>query len=97
MFRQVKWSARSVYEWSDMLDYWTNRNKSNAYSLKLDRLLKESLDKIARASETGKPTDFPSVRTKIVRDYLVYYRIHPEYIDILGIWDSRRDPKKFRL
>ena len=97
MFKAIKWSARAVYEWADILDYWTNRNKSNTYSLKLDRIFKEKLDLISKSPETGKLTDFPLVRIKIVRDYLVSYRITPEYIEILTIWDSRRNPAKFKL
>ncbi len=97
MLREVKWSTRAVYEWVDILEYWINRNKSNSYSLKLDRLFKEKFDLIAKSPETGKLTDFPLVRIKIVRDYLISYRISSEYIEILAIWDSRRNPKKFKL
>ena len=96
MFREINWSARAVYEWADILDYWTNRNKSTTYSLKLDRIFKEKFDLIAKSPETGKPTDFPLVRIKIVRDYKVAYRIHSESIEILAIWDSRRNPKNFK-
>jgi hypothetical protein len=35
--------------------------------------------------------------TDPVRNYLIYYQISDSYIDILAIWDSRRDPKKFKL
>ena len=97
MFREIKWSARAVYEWADILDYWKNRNKSNAYSLKLDIIFKEKFDLIAKSPDTGKSTDVPLVRIKIIRDYLVSYRISSEYIEILAIWNSRRDPKKFKL
>ena len=97
MLKEVIWSAKALQEWIEILEYWTNRNKSNAYSLKLDHLFKESLVIILKSPEIGKPTDFPSVRIKIIRDYLIYYRIKPNCIEILTIWDSRRNPKKFSL
>ena len=97
MFREIKWSSRAVYEWADILDYWTNRNKSYSYSIKLNRLFREKFALVAKSPGIGKLTDFPLVRIKIIRDYLVYYRVTPEYIEILTIWDSRRNPKKFKL
>jgi len=97
MFREVRWSSRATQEWVEILNYWTKRNKSNTYSLKLNRLVEESMDVVVKAPEIGKPVDEPLVRIKIVRDYLIYYRVSPDYIDILTIWDSRRNPKKFKL
>lgn len=77
--------------------YWIKRNKSNEYSLKLDLLFIEKFDIIINAPDTGRKTDFSMVRIKIIRHNKVYYRIYPEKIEILAIWDSRRNPKKFKL
>jgi len=97
MLRKIVWSPRAVLEWAEILDYWTKRNKSNTYSLKLDNLLIEKLDGLCRAPETAILAEAPFTRTKIVRDYLVYYRITPNHIEVLTIWDSRRNPKEFKL
>lgn len=97
MSRKIDWSPRAVQEWVEILDYWINRNKSNSYSLKLDELFFIKFQIIANSPDTGIPTDFPDVRIKILRDYKIYYRIFPEVIEIIAIWDTRRHPKKFRL
>jgi plasmid stabilization system protein ParE len=97
MFREIIWSTRALTEWVAILNYWTNRNKSYTYSIALDRLLKEKFDLIGKSPDIGKVTDFPTVRIKVIRYYLVYYRIQSDHIEILAIWDSRRDPKKFKL
>jgi toxin YoeB len=97
MLREIIWSTRAIQEWVEILEYWTGRNKSNSYSLKLDHLFKESFDIILKSPEIGKPTDFPLVIIKIIRDYLIYYRVKQSRIEILTIWDSRRNPKKFNL
>lgn len=81
----------------EILEYWIDRNKSASYSIKLDHLLEASLVIISQFPEIGKPTDVPFVRIKILRDYLIYYRIESEHIDILTVWDSRRNPQKFKL
>ncbi|MDB5158238.1 MAG: type toxin-antitoxin system RelE/ParE family toxin [Mucilaginibacter sp.] len=97
MSREITWSTRALKEWVDILNYWTKRNKSYAYSIKLDRLVKEKFDLISKSPEIGKATDFPVVRIKFIQDYQVYYRIQSDHIEILAIWDTRRDPKKFKL
>lgn len=97
MFREIRWSARALKEWVEILEYWTKRNKSNTYSLKLDHLFKSTFVIISQSPEIGRPTDLPLIRIKVIRDYLIYYRIGPEHIDILAVWDSRRNPQKFKL
>jgi plasmid stabilization system protein ParE len=97
MVRQIRWSLRAEQDRREIEDYWTNRNKSNIYSLKLDLLFREGVKLLSKTPELGSATKFPSVRFKIIRDYLVYYRINSDFIEIITIWDSRRNPKKFRL
>jgi toxin YoeB len=41
----------------------------------------------------GKPTNKPNIRIKIIREYLIVYEIHTEKIVVLGVWDTRRNPK----
>ncbi len=96
MFREVKWSTRALFEWVEILEYWIDRNQSNTYSNKLDHILKAKFHTVAKSSSIGRPTDYQTVRVKIVRHYMVYYRIEPESIQILTIWDSRRNPSEFK-
>ncbi|MDB5150481.1 MAG: type toxin-antitoxin system RelE/ParE family toxin [Mucilaginibacter sp.] len=97
MFREIKWSTRAIQEWVEILEYWIEKNKSNTYSLKLDHLFKATFAIIVKSPEIGRATDLPFIRIKIIRDYIVYYRISPEYIEILTVRDSRRNPRKFDL
>ena len=97
MAKEIRWSVRSDQDRLDIEGYWTNRNKSNTYSLKLDRLFRESVSKASKSPELGISTKFPAVKYKIVQDYRVYYRIDSVSIEIITIWDSRRNPKKFKL
>ena len=56
------------------------------------------MKKAAEMPGSGVPTEDPDIRIKIVRDYLIYYRISThKTIEVLTIWDSRRNPKKFKL
>ena|ERR1700710_1433331 len=97
MAKEIEWSERARNELFEILYYWTKRNKSKTYSEKLNGLILEAIELIADAPETGVPTKFINVRIKIARDYFVYYSIQPELIEVLAVWDSRRNPKKFKL
>lgn len=97
MLREVIWSGRAVQEKIEILEYWKNRNKSNLYSVKLDQYFQEGIQLLTINPELGKPTNESFVRIKIVLDYLIYYRIKSDSIEILSIWDSRRNPQKFKL
>jgi len=92
--KEVIWSLRAQQDRLEILEYWINRNKSTLYSEKLYKLFKEATKIISEHPEVGKPTDIKGIRLKIIRDYLMIYEIHDNRIDILLIWDSRRDPKK---
>jgi plasmid stabilization system protein ParE len=97
MSREIKWSRRATEEWVEVLEHWIKRNKSYTYSSKLDKLLKDTLKLIEGHPEFSQMSDYPAVRVKTFRDYSIYYRVDSEYIEILSIRDSRRDPQKFKL
>jgi len=62
----------------------------------LDRLFISAVELLAEHPEIGKPTSQSGVRIKIVRDYLIIYRIKLQRIEILSIWDSRQNPEKLK-
>ena len=64
------------------MDYWRQRNKSNAYSKKLNELFKESIKIILDFPQIGKGT------------HEIIYEETETQIFILTIWDSRQDPDK---
>ncbi|NJK97327.1 MAG: type II toxin-antitoxin system RelE/ParE family toxin [Bacteroidales bacterium] len=78
-----------------MLDYWIKRNKSSVYSKKLNSIFENTAELISRHPHIGKPTQIQIVRIKIIKYYLFTYRVTENSIEILTIWDSRRDPDKF--
>jgi plasmid stabilization system protein ParE len=67
MAKQVIWSLRAQNDKKEILDYWRRRNKSDAYSKKLNELFKESIKIILDFPQIGKVTDDTKARIKIVR------------------------------
>ena len=96
MAKQIIWSLRAQTDKESILDYWTNRNKSNNYSKRLNQIFKESISIIAEHPKLGRPTEFEFVRIKVVRDYLIVYEESKSHIAILAIWDNRQNPNELR-
>jgi len=94
MAKRIIWSKRAQNDRMEILKYWTDRNKSKNYSIKLARLFKEAIKLISNYPEIGKPTDEVNVRIKVVRDYFLIYEVEKDQISILTIWDSRQNPDK---
>ncbi|MEO6851731.1 MAG: type II toxin-antitoxin system RelE/ParE family toxin [Mucilaginibacter sp.] len=98
MAAKVIWSVRAQRERLEILEYWVNRNKSKTYSRKLYQLFRIGVKKLAEMPKSGISTENPDIRIKIIKDYMIYYHISTsETIEVLTIWDSRRNPKKFKL
>ena len=94
MAKHIIWSLKAQNDRMEILKYWKNRNKSSVYSKKLFVLFQEAIQIIAKHPEIGSLTEFDSIRSKVVRDYQIFYKASEDAIQILAIWDSRRDPEK---
>ena len=91
--RKVDWTIKANFERKEILDYWIRRNKSNLYSIKLNKLFIEAVKKIAANPTIGRTSDFPDVRVKILRNYLIFYEYNDEILKVLSLWDGNRDDK----
>ncbi len=96
MARKIVWSDGAKADRKDILLYWINRNKSSIFSRKLNELFKIAIQTIVDYPQIGKPLEYNSVRAKIVRDYLIVYRVYDKYILIITIWDARQDHLKLQ-
>jgi plasmid stabilization system protein ParE len=95
MAKQVVWTKIAQGNRTAILQYWIYRNKSDTYSKKLNGYFKESVELISKYPRIGKKTEYPDIRIKVVKNYLLTYRIKANRIEILTIWDSRQDPDDF--
>ena len=93
MARGIRWSGRASDDLLEILEFWRTKTQSPNYSKKLYRLIQDSVQLIALRPNIGRPTNYPGVRIKIIRDYLIYYRLKDEFIEIILLWDGRRNPE----
>ena len=96
MAKQVEWTNRALIDRFQILSYWNNRNKSNYYSTKLDNLFISTLKALCSFPFTGKQTERENIRIKVIRNYLLVYKITDRKIIVLRVWDSNRDPKNLK-
>jgi len=73
------------------------RNQSKTYSLKLNKLIKDTLQSLSQNPYIGRKSDYDNVRVKIVRDYLIFYSFNERELFVLSLWDSRRVEHKITL
>lgn len=94
MVKKIIWSAKAQNDRKEILLYWKARNKSSAYSVKLNHLFNDAANSIVKFPNIGKLTGYKDTRVKIVRDYLMVYKEYDSVITIITIWDGRQDPLK---
>lgn len=95
--RKISWTVKANIERKEILDYWSKRNKSKTYSLKLNRFFIEIVKQVAEHPTIGRKTEFENVRVKLVRDYLLFYEYDEKTLKILSIWDGNREDLTLKI
>ena len=97
MVKKIVWSLRAQNDRKAIFQYWSKRNKSKLYSIKLNNLFKEGLKMVSRHPNIGKKTDRDNIRIKIVKDYFIIYEDVETEIRVLTIWSSHRNPEDLKF
>jgi len=91
---KLKWTRIAIRQRNHIFEYWNERNKSNAYSKKLNRNIKERITLLKQFPNLGKTTDFGHTRVILLGHYSIFYQFIENSIIITGFWDNRQDPGK---
>jgi len=95
--RKIVWTQKANEERKEILAYWIDRNQSKTFSIKLNNLIKDTLQLTALHPNTGRKTTLKNVRVKIIRNYLLFYEVNKTTIVVLTIWDERRNDKTLNI
>lgn len=95
--RKVIWSKRAQIKLSGILQFYTERNGSKAYSVKLYAKISKSVKLLEKHPEIGYKTDFENVRALIVDSYIVYYENLNDLTKIHTIWDCSQNPENLEI
>jgi len=95
--KRIKWSTHAVADRISILDYWYQRIGDKKYSKKLDQSLKEIIKKLADYPKLGRQLDKREERFFVKDSYQIFYIETIDSIELLHIWDSRRNPDDLNL
>lgn len=98
MAKRIIWAKEAVSDRIQILDYWYKRLGSKEYSSKLDEMFKEVVLLLSNFPFLGRKLSVDRDERIFIKDrYQIFYLDEKELIQILHIWDSRRDPKDFPI
>jgi len=96
MVKPITWTKTARKARKNILEYWTEQNKSKIYSQKLSKQFRERTKYLSRNNYMGKPTGFKDVRVTVMGHFSMFYKITSSEIIIVGLWDNRRNPDDLR-
>ncbi|MBX9853341.1 MAG: type II toxin-antitoxin system RelE/ParE family toxin [Cytophagaceae bacterium] len=92
--KEVIWSIRAKEEFYNILDFYIKRNGSPTYSLKLLSESEEITELLKTNHYLGRLTENRITRVIVKYEFLIFYEISKDYIEIVSFWDNRQDPDK---
>lgn len=97
MAKKVIWSPNAQKNRKKILQFWKENNLSNTYSIKLNELFEDYLKIISKHPMLGRKTSVDTIRIGVLKEYLMFYEIQPDVINLLEIWYNRQNTKKLKL
>ncbi len=79
------------------MEFYSQRNKSNTYSIKLYKKFKKELSLLVKQPELGINTEIESVRGLIVDGFILFYEFDNEKITVHTLWDCRQNPDDLKI
>lgn len=92
--RKVVWTETAAKQRREILNYWTERNKSTIYAEKLIEITAKHLKVISKNPEAFKETEINELRESAMGHFSLYYKTTPDQIIVMAFWDNRQDPKR---
>lgn len=91
--KTVVWTDTAVRQRRKILEYWTKRNKSSRYSVKLIHEVSERIQFILKNPEASIATNLIDIRTSTLGNYNILYKTTKKDLIVVAFWDNRQNPK----
>ena len=92
--RKIVWTETAAKKRREIMNYWTERNKSTTYAEKLIEITAKHLKVISKNPHAFKETEMNDVRESAMGHFSLFYKITPDQLIVMSFWDNRQDPKK---
>lgn len=97
MARKIIWTSRAEEVFHRILEFYLRRNETKTYSRKLNAEIKQIINLLKKFPFLGISIDIENIRVLIKSDFRIFYKIMPEEIVILLIWDCRHNPEDLKI
>lgn len=97
MAKKIVWTHRAKFDLFQILDYWTHRNQSSVFSLKLNNMIVQQLELVLKFPDIGRKTDIENVFVKVIQQYLVFYEFIDNDLFVLHIRHGKRNNKTLKI
>lgn len=85
MAKPIILSQEANADRKQILEYWFARNRSNTYSIKLDKIFRENFEILSSHPKLGRLLGIKDIRAMVVRDYLFVYQETETNVEIISI------------
>jgi toxin YoeB len=97
MAKRVIWTNKADRIFTKILEFYTERNGSKAYSRKLNSEIHSLIGILSKQPFFGIKTEIRNIRVFIKGNYKIFYQIEKEVILIHLVWDCRQNPGILKL
>jgi toxin YoeB len=97
MVKRIIYSENALQDRAEILAYWYKRIGTKTYSKRLNQTFKEIVKLLSEFPELGRQMENRTERFFVKDYYQIYYTITEETLEILHIWDSRRNPDDLNI
>lgn len=89
--KKIIWSNYAKEEFQKILAFYTERNGSPTYSLRILAETENRLNTLSKRAFIGRLTSNKRTRVIPMKIYLIFYEINDDIIEIVSFWDNRQD------
>ena len=95
---QIIWTDNAIQQQTDILEFWIRHNNSETYSRKILAEIKLHETLLLTNPFLGAKTHYRNVRRVIVLDnFSLFYTVYKKDVQIISVWDNRRNPEDFNI
>lgn len=91
--KKIVWSKRASQELKQTLEFYNQRNGNTTYSLRILNEVDFLLENLSKNELIGRLTSNKFTRVIPMKDYLIFYEVNHNNIEILSFWDNRQGIK----
>lgn len=95
--RKIVWSHKAQIKLFQILDFYTERNKSNIFPQKLYKKFIQESKLLLDHPDIGKLTNDDTIRGLVVDAFILYYETTTDQIIIHTVWDSKQNPSDLKI